>query len=163
MRKLLVTCIALCAVIGVVSGAVAGASAPTKKKPPVKLEGDVTNKGTKSVKGGKITIETSDFFFKPTFIKAKAGATVAVTVKNEGSAPHTFTADDGAFDETLQPGDEVTVDVVIPDDGTPLVFHCNFHGGQGMQGAFFVKAGSSSSSSGGSSPPATSGGGNTGY
>jgi plastocyanin len=162
MRKLLVICIALCAAIGVVSGAVAGASAPTKKKPPVKLDGDVTNKGTKSVKGGKITIETSDFFFKPTFIKAKAGATVAVTVKNEGSAPHTFTADDGAFDETLQPGDEVTVDVVIPDDGTPLVFHCDFHSGQGMQGAFFVKA---DSSAGASTPASTSppGGGNTGY
>jgi plastocyanin len=163
MRKLLVTCIALCAALGVAGGTLAGASAPEKKKPPVKLDGAVTNKGTKTAKGGKITITTRDFFFKPTFIKAKAGEALTVTVKNNGNAPHTFTADDGAFDETLQPGDEVTVEVTIPTDGSPLVFHCDFHSGQGMQGAFFVKAGTSSA--GGSTPASTSppGGGNTGY
>ena len=169
MRKLLMTCVALCATLGLVGASVAAASAPAKAKPPVKLDGKVTNKGTKSVKSGKITIEADDFYFKPTFVKGKAGATVKVTVKNEGSAPHTFTADDDSFDEEISPGDKVTVEVTIPADGSPLSFHCNFHGGQGMKGALFSKSGSgaatsgSGSGSGGTTATSSSGGGNTGY
>jgi len=169
MRKLLVTCVALCAVFGLVGAAVAAASAPAKKKPPVKIDGGATDKGTKSVKGGKITIEADDFYFKPTFIKGKAGSTVKVTVKNTGSADHTFTADDGSFDENISPGDKVTVDVTIPADGSPLIFHCKFHGAPGsMKGAFFSKAAASGATSGSGSGGTTAstsapGGGNTGY
>src|SRR5439155_15487745 len=53
------------------SGAAVGASAlvaspaladvPNKSKPPVKLQGKVTNKGTATVKKGKVTVETDDF------------------------------------------------------------------------------------------------------
>jgi plastocyanin len=145
MRKMLVIAVALTAVLGLVGGATAGASAPAKK-PPVKLSGKVTNKGTKSVKGGKIKLEADDFYFKPSFIKGTAGSTVKVTIENEGSATHTFTADDNSFDKNLSPGDKATVTVTIPADGSPLAFHCNFHGDQGMKGAFFSKANATATS-----------------
>lgn len=162
MRKLLAIGMVLGVTLGLVTAA--SASAPVKKKPPVKLDGKVTNKGTKTAKGDKITIAVDDFYFKATFVKAKPGTTVKVTLNVKGSAPHTFTAEDGSFDEDLSSGDEVTVDVAIPDSGDPVAFFCNFHGDQGMKGAFFTKTGSSSGASGSSGSTATTGGGgNTGY
>lgn len=154
MRKLLAIGMALGVTLGLVTAA--SASVPVKKKPPVKLDGKVTNKGTKTVKDDKITIEVEDFFYKATFLKAKPGTTVTVTLDVKGSAPHTFTAEDGSFDEDLSSGDEVTVEVAIPDSGDPVAFFCNFHGDQGMKGAFFTKKGSKAGTTGGST--ATTGG-----
>ena len=63
-----------------------------------------------------------------------AGATI--TVVNDDSVPHTFTADDGSFDSgTIQPGDsfQITLDAA----GT-FAYHCNFHGS--MTGSITVTA-----------------------
>jgi plastocyanin len=63
-----------------------------------------------------------------------AGA--AITVVNNDSAPHTFTADDGSFDSgTIQPGDafQITLDAA----GT-FAYHCDFHGS--MTGSITVTA-----------------------
>jgi plastocyanin len=163
MRKSLVMGIALCLGIGMIGIAgTAGASAPAKKA-PVKLDGTVTNKGTKSAKKGAIEVEADDFYFKPTFIKAPKGTTVKVTVKNEGDAEHTFTADDGSFDEQVSPGQSVTVDVTVPADGKPLTFHCNFHGTMGMKGAFFSKAGTGAGGTTKTTTDTKSSGGGYGY
>jgi plastocyanin len=158
MRKTLVLAIAATTALGLGTIGIAGASVPAKK-PPVKLDGKVTNKGTATVKDGAIEIEADDFFFDATFIKAKKGKTVSVTVKNEGSAPHTFTADDGSFDEQVSPGAEATVEVTIPANGKPVSFHCDFHASSGMKGAFFNKAGAKASTSGRSGSSGSSGGG----
>jgi plastocyanin len=158
MRKPFVMGVVLCLGIGIVGAAgTASASVPAKQKPPVKLDGKVTNKGTKTVKGGAIEVEADDFYFKPTFIKAKKGTTVKVTIKNDGNTDHTFTADDGTFDETISPGDETTVNVTLPTNGKPLAFHCDFHGDMGMKGAFFSKTGSAAAKS--TSDTKSSGGG----
>jgi plastocyanin len=163
MRRTLVLAIATTTALGLATVGIAGASAPDKK-PPVKLDGKVTNKGTASAKGGAIEIDADDFFFDATFIKAKKGTTVSVTVKNEGSAPHTFTADDGSFDEQVSPGDETTVEVTIRANGKPVAFHCDFHASSGMKGAFFTKAGAKASTSGRSGTSGSSGdGGGYGY
>jgi plastocyanin len=165
MRVRPVIAIAASAALGLgavgIGAATAGASAPAKK-PPVKLDGKVNNHGTKTVKGGAIEVETDDFYFNPTFIKAKAGETVSVTVKNEGSSSHTFTADDDSFDATVDPGKEKTVEVTITADGKPVAFHCDFHEGSGMKGAFFTKSGASAKS-GGTKTSTSSGGGYGGY
>jgi plastocyanin len=155
MRKLFVAGITTLALVGALVGLVGTASAtsPAKAKPPVKLDGKVNNKGTKTVKGGTIEVEQDNYYFGPTFIKAKGGATVKVELKNEGSADHTFTIDDQSIDKTVSPGDTTTVDVAIPADGKPVNFYCRFHVASGMQGAFFTKSGgkakSTSSSDGG--------------
>jgi plastocyanin len=164
MRRMFVLAIAATAALGVGTVGAAGASAPAKKKPPVKLDGKVNNEGTASVKKGAIEVEAGDFFFDATFIKAKRDATVSVTVKNEGAAPHTFTADDGSFDEQISPGEEATVEVTIPSDGKPLAFHCDFHAASGVKGAFFSKSGGKRSSSGSSGRTGSTGdGGGYGY
>ena len=149
------------AVIGVLAlSGTAAATAPGKNTPPVKLKGDVTNKGAGVVKGGKAEIEADNYYFKKTFLKGKAGSTVTVTVKNEGTATHTFTIDSQHIDKTIQPDNSVTVKVKIPANGKLANFYCRFHVDSGMQGAFFSKAGGAATSKATSS---SSSGGRYGY
>jgi plastocyanin len=158
MRKLVVLTGAALAATALVGGP-ALADVPTKSKPPVTLQGKVTNKGTATVKNGKVTVETDDFYFKSTFLKAKPGTTVMVSLKNEGKAQHTFTIDALGIDQTLNPGQKATVAVALPASGATN-FYCRFHGpqgtNQGMQGAFFSKNGDTVSTGGGASASAGS-------
>jgi plastocyanin len=154
MRKILALTVAAIAATALAGGAaVAGES---KKSPPVALEGEVSNKGEKSVKKGKVTIDEGDFFYRGTFIKAKQGSKVAVRLRNKGDAPHTFTIPSLGIDRELTAGKSATVEVTLPTDGA-LAFYCRFHGappsgGQGMQGAFFSKKGEALSTGAGAAP-----------
>jgi plastocyanin len=136
MRKLITASIAAITIIALAGGAAASVNA---KKP--KLSGSVDNKGTAKAVDGAIEIALGDFFFDKTFIKAKAGETVTVTLDNESSTQHTFTIDKQDIDETLDVGDTFTVEVKLPANGKPVVGYCRFHKGSGMQFAFFSKAG----------------------
>jgi plastocyanin len=136
--------------------AVVGAS-PAKAPPPVKLSGKVTVTGTKTVKKGRIDLEQDDFYFNPTFIKAKAGSTIKVKLENEGSASHTFTIDKLSIDKEVAPDKTATVSVKVPKTGA-VAFYCRFHKSKGMQGAIFSKAGSTAKAT-----KSTSGGGSYGY
>src|SRR5262245_23736284 len=156
MRRLLTLTTAAIAA-AVLFGGTALAGVATKSKPPVTLEGKVNNKGTKAVKKGKISIEEDDFYFNPTFEKAKLGSKVTVRLKNEGKTQHTFTIPSLGVDTVLDPDKKATVDVTLPTDGA-LAFFCRFHGpttssptasNQGMQGAFFSKKGQALSTGGG--------------
>jgi plastocyanin len=178
MRKILALTVAAIAAGALTAGA-AVAGAP-KKSPPVSLPGKVTNKGEKTVKKGKITVEQDDFYFKPTFSKAKLGSTVKVKLKNEGKTQHTFTIPSLSIDTVLDAGKSASVDVTLPTDGA-LAYYCRFHGapptgGQGMQGAFFSKKGeaistgvgaapasSAPADTTGAAPTTSSGGGGYGY
>jgi len=160
MRKLFVAGITTLALAGALMGPIgpAGAASPAKAKPPVKLDGKVNNKGTKTVKGGTIEAEMDDYYFGPTFIKAKAGATVKVKLKNEGSTDHNFTIDDQNIDKTVSPGKTETISVAIPTDGKPVNFYCKFHVSSGMQGAFFTKSGAKAPSTNSGTSSSGSGG-----
>jgi plastocyanin len=159
MRKLFVL-----TVVAIAATALVGGVALAAKNPPVSLQGKVTNKGAKTVKKGKISVEADDFYFKPTFEKAKLGSSVKVSLENEGNTQHTFTIPSLGVDTVLDPGKKATVDVTLPTDGA-LAFYCRFHGpdatNQGMQGAFFSKkgetvtTGAAASASAGSAPTAT--------
>jgi plastocyanin len=150
MRKLSALTASALLMAGTVVGLAgpATASTATKTKPPVKLDGKVNNKGKATVSGNAVEIEQDDFFFKPTFLKAKAGSTVQVTVKNGGGAEHTFTIDKQDIDEQLAPGDSVKVDVTIPSNGKPVAFYCRLHVSSGMQGALYSKGGGAAKSGG---------------
>jgi uncharacterized cupredoxin-like copper-binding protein len=138
--------------------ALIGGVALAAKSPPVSLQGKVTNKGEKTVKNGKISVEADDFYFKPTFEKSKLGSTVKVSLKNEGKTQHTFTIPSLGVDTVLDPGKKATVDVTLPTDGA-LGFFCRFHGpdatNQGMQGAFFSKKGETVATGGGAAAAAS--------
>ena len=126
------------------AGSSAGSSAEEGEEPagepPVALEGDVNNKGTAEITGDSVEIELDDFYFEPTFLKGTPGATVHLELSNEGDAAHTFTSDALGVDEEIAPGDTAEIDVTLPMEGA-VQFHCNFHDGMGMQGAFFFKEG----------------------
>ena len=106
---------------------------------PVALSGTVNDHGTKEA-GDEVKVEQDDFYFGPTFIKAKPGATVKVELENEGANPHTFTIDGTNVDVTVAPGKKQSVEVPLPSSGA-VRFYCKFHASQGMQGAFFFHAG----------------------
>jgi plastocyanin len=105
---------------------------------PVSLPGTVNEPKTGDATGGSIDVVLGDFFFGPSFIKVKSGQTVTLTIKNEGTSPHTFTSAALSIDETLQPGQSAEKAVTLP---SATAFSCTFHQGLGMQGAFFVKEG----------------------
>src|SRR5262249_48155766 len=134
------------------------AGVATKPKPPVTLQGKVTNKGTKTVKKGKVTIEADNYNFNATFLKAKPGTTITVSLKNDTKTQHTFTIDALSIDQTLNPNQKATVTLTLPATGATN-FYCRFHGppgtNQGMQGAFFSKKGESVNTGSGAAPPSS--------
>ena len=69
------------------------------------------------------SVSIEDFYFEPTDAAIAPGD--QITWINEGSAPHTVTADDGSFDSgVLNPGDTYTVPFVGA--GT-VTYHCSVH------------------------------------
>ena len=74
--------------------------------------------------GTSADITISGFAFDPSSLDVEAGATI--TVVNDDSTTHTFTADDGSFDEELGQGAsaEVTVD---GESGDQIPYHCRIH------------------------------------
>jgi uncharacterized cupredoxin-like copper-binding protein len=145
-------------VVTIAGTSLVGGVALAAKNPPVSLQGKVTNKGEKTVKSGKISVEADDFYFRPTFGKSKLGSTVKVSLKNEGKTQHTFTIPSLGIDTVLDPGKKATVDVTLPTDGA-LAFYCSLHGpnatNQGMQGAFFSKKGETVTTGGGAAASAS--------
>jgi plastocyanin len=122
--------------------------ASAKTTEPVTLDGKVNNKGTKDIstkKSARLELEADDFYFSPTFVKVKPGEKVRITLKNEGSATHTFTSDALNIDQQLASGKSKKFTVTVPSSGTAFQFHCDFHEDMGMQGAFFTKAGGKAS------------------
>ena len=153
MRKMLIA-VAIVALVGTVgcgkskkssssTATTAAGGASTTEAAPVTLEGTVNNKGTTTLSAGALTITQEDFSFSPTFVKAGAGATVAITLKNEGKAPHTFTIDSLSVDQVVQPGSTATVNLRLPAGGT-VGWYCRFHKSSGMQGAFVLPGASQS-------------------
>lgn len=128
------------------------ASPTSVASPPVALQGAVTNHGSTDVTSmGSVVslkIEQDDFYFDPTFVKASPGARVVAELENEGAVPHTFTIDSLGVDKEVPAGHEADVTFTLPSSGV-VRFHCRFHAGQGMQGAFYFVAGSSAGIGGG--------------
>ena len=129
----------------------------TSTEAPVALEGTLVNEGEEDI-GGNTTVDVDavDNAFGPTFVKARSGAEVTVTVENAGENQHTFTIDDQDISLDINPGDTTEATVTLPDD-EGLRFYCEIHESQGMQGAFYSEDGQSvvgvsNSSNGGGSP-----------
>ena len=72
--------------------------------------------------GGGTSITIADFAFDPDTITVSGPTVVSIT--NDDSAAHTFTADDDSFDVQIAPGatETVTVDV-----SQTTGFHCTIH------------------------------------
>jgi plastocyanin len=124
------------------------------------LAGTVNDHGTTTLSGTALSLTQNDFYFSPTYVKAAAGATVTVNLKNSGTASHTFTIDALSVDQLVTPGQTATVTLRLPAGGT-VAWYCKFHKASGMQGAFLLP-GASQSGPATTQAPASSGG-NGGY
>jgi plastocyanin len=100
----------------------------------------------------QVSVDIMDNSFSPKEISVVPGTTVFWT--NHGSAQHTVTLDNGAFDSgAIQPGMQVSF--TFSTAGT-YKYYCRFHGGPGGQGMSGVINVRTSSSSGSSTSTATS-------
>ena len=112
---------------------------------------------TAAAQGKTMTVSIKGFAFNPPNATVAPGTTV--TWVNDDQAPHTATANDGAFDSgTLQPGQSYSF--VFDKPGT-YAYHCNIH--PDMTGTITVSgasasASASSSASASASPSAYSSG-----
>jgi plastocyanin len=143
--------VAILAALAALVVTLAAGPAMAAGKKPVKLEGTVNVHGSKDVSSkssAKLDVELDNFYFGPTFVKAKAGEKLTLELENEGSAPHTFTSDVLDVDQQLSPGDKMTIEVTVPSDGNAFRFYCRFHQGSGMQGAIYTKAGATATATG---------------
>lgn len=100
--------------------ATGGDSTTVTTAPPDTGSDDAYGDGSGDAAAG--TVEAADFEFTSTAVAAGA----EVTFKNTGEAPHTMTADDGAFDSgTVDPGASATV--TAPAEPGDYPFHCEIH------------------------------------
>jgi plastocyanin len=133
--KRVVVLLSLVALAAVACGG--SSKSETTAAPPVSLAGTTNNHGTKTA-SASMEVELDDFYFEPTFIKAKPGEKITIEVKNEGKAVHTFTSTDlGNVDEQLAAGTSKKITITAPQSGQ-AVFFCRFHQSQGMQGAIVI-------------------------
>jgi plastocyanin len=143
------------------TGSASGSGAGGETEAPVELSGEVNNHGDGDATGkDDLAVELDDFYFGPTFVKVTSGQKLTLELKNEGEATHTFTSDALSVDQTVEPGKSATVEVTLT-DAEAVAFHCRFHEGSGMQGAFYTKEGATPSSP--SEPTVTSGASGSGY
>lgn len=69
---------------------------------------------------GVVTVTMAGSAFEPSSVTLPEGD--SLTVRNEDTAAHTFTMDDGSLDVSLEPGQQVEVTPV-----TGGAFHCEIH------------------------------------
>jgi plastocyanin len=119
----------------------ASATARASSKPMTTLQGLVTNKGTKAftTQNFKVELEQdnegSEYYFKPTFIRAAAGGTATIELKNEGSVEHNLTIPLRKVNQDLEPGKSKTLTLKMGSDSF-VPFYCKYHKASGMQGSF---------------------------
>jgi plastocyanin len=75
---------------------------------------------------GTATISISNFAFEPNALTGSPGETLEITVTNNDSTTHSFTADDGSVTQDISSGETATVTVTLPSSGT-FGWHCRFH------------------------------------
>ena len=103
----------------------------------------LVDKGTKDATGlASVEVEADNdngqYYFKPTFLKAKPGEKITVELKNEGNTPHSFTIDSLNIGQTVDPDKSMDIVVTLPASASSDVqFYCRFHVSFGMRGAFF--------------------------
>src|SRR5438093_9673210 len=64
---------------------------------------------TQGTTPGAVSLEQDDFYFQPTTLRGEVGKPLQVALKNEGQASHTFTIDSLNIDQTVKPGETMTV------------------------------------------------------
>jgi plastocyanin len=106
-----------------------GPTPPTPEPPPEPLPEPTNGPTTGAAPVPTSVITISGFAFDPSTLEVQPGDTI--TIVNGDTADHTFTADDGSFDEEVAAGDATEV-TLKGSSGDKLAFHCEIH--QSMTG-----------------------------
>ena len=124
--------------------------APTPTPRPTAPPAPSTQPTTPPPAAGPETADVAmvDLAFEPATLEAVAGDTIRWT--NKGAAPHTATAEDGAFDSGIVPSGG-TFEVTLDTPGT-YAYVCQLH--PGMSGSIVVAAGAGSPTGTGANPSA---------
>jgi plastocyanin len=156
MRRFpIVVAVAALALVAVACGKTKTPTTPSGNgtTPPASGNTDpITKKGTKDVSAltkfsiGADNEGSTEFYFDPTFLKAKAGQKVTVALENKGTVPHNFSITALNVNQDLAVGKTETITFTLPASGD-VPFFCEYHHASGMRGAFFF----------GSAPQATGG------
>jgi plastocyanin len=81
-----------------------------------------------------IEMTAKDFSFVPPKLRGTVGAAIEITLKNTGTAAHTFTIDEFNVDTEVAAGQETTL-TMLPAEPGEFNYYCRFHEGAGMRGA----------------------------
>ena len=76
--------------------------------------------------GNELQLTASGFAWDKTDLQMTAGSEVKVEVRNEDSAPHSFTFPEASVDQTVDGGEDATVTFTAPSAGE-YPFRCKFH------------------------------------
>ncbi|MGH2615994.1 MAG: cupredoxin domain-containing protein, partial [Thermomicrobiales bacterium] len=90
-----------------------------------------------------VVVSGTEYAFAPAELRAGAGEALAVTFRNDGTVPHTFTLPAADADTgSVAPGTEMTVAFAAPHEPGPYEYLCSFggHPEAGMVGSFVVEA-----------------------
>jgi len=90
---------------------------------------DDDGQGNQPEGGGEsaeLAVTAVDFSFEADGTLPEAGGEVAVSLSNEGDAPHTFSSEEVGLDIEAGPGEQGEGTFTVPDDGT-VDFQCNIH------------------------------------
>ena len=84
--------------------------------------------------GQAVTIDATNYAFRPAVVAARAGTPLLVTVRGRGYTSHTFTVSEQPVDVEVRPGAERTVTVRPPGEPGEVRFRCRYHPASGMEG-----------------------------
>lgn len=90
--------------------------------------------------GDAIEVVAMDFSFDPTTVSVEPGEEVTIRLDNQGSAQHSFTAEEIGIDVEADGGDTAEGSLTAPDAEGTFEFICTFHPTQ-MRGEIIVGAG----------------------
>lgn len=72
-------------------------------------------------------VEAFDYYFEPTSLQFEPGASVNLTLVNNGSVAHSVTIPDLDFEAEAQSGDTIENSFTAPTEPGSLDFYCKFH------------------------------------
>ncbi len=72
-------------------------------------------------------MKTVGFVFQPASIQAAPGETIAITLTNEDTAPHTLTSEEIGLDVKVEGSSTGSGSFTVPSEPGNYTFHCHIH------------------------------------
>ncbi len=124
--------------IAVQPGSIRKAEAPTPGRTVTIGDVAFADHGIVDVRSASdIVIHAEDYYFEPTFLRARASQRLRLSVLNRAGTLHNLTIPALGIDRDVPPSARVDVDLNVPAAGS-LLFFCKFHGPLGQNGRVLI-------------------------